>query len=133
MSDKDLRPTDGQPEKKQDNSVDGSRRQNTRMIIWGVAGAYLLYLSVKMVKDLMGGMVEGQGTKIMVIVSSIVFTGAAIFLLVQCIRHALSSFKASVRDMADAQDAEDAEEEIEQIEEAEPQDDEDSDDADNRE
>lgn len=105
MSDKDLRPNDEpSSNQKMDNSIEGSRRQNTRMIIWGVAGAYLLYLAVKMMKDYMGGLVEGQGTKIMVIVSSIVFTLAAIFLLVQCIRYAIHYFKASVNNMVAAQE-----------------------------
>ena len=77
-------------------TVEGSRRQNRRMLLWGVCAVYLLYLVYGMVQDLRAGGVDSSTSRVVVIAACVVFAGAAVAMLVAVVRTALRSFRASV-------------------------------------
>jgi len=94
---KDKRPGDPNDTK----SIEGSRRQNFRIVMWLVCAAYLIYLSAKMAKDLMAGLIVGT-TKIISIIAVVLFCGVAIFLIVSAARAGIRALREMTSAMAEA-------------------------------
>ena len=67
-------------EKKQKQKQDRSRRT----VIYGMAGAYLIYLAVQMIRDLTKQTpAEWSGTEIAALVASVVFIAAGVLMIVR--------------------------------------------------
>ena len=86
-------------------SIEGSRRQNRRLLLWVVCAVYLLYLVSSMVKDLRSGGVDSESGRIVVIIACVVFSIVAVVLLAFSARAGIRSFRASVAAMEEEDSA----------------------------
>ncbi len=80
-------------------SIADARAQNRRLILWVIAGAYLLYLSFQLGKGLLAGEVAPGVETTIAWGSCIVFGLIGAALLFLAAKKALQSFKRSVRAM----------------------------------
>ena len=103
--DQELEPVQPEIDESDPKTIKGSKRQNSRLILWTVCALYLLYLSFNLIQGLVAGNVEGS-SKTVSIIGAVVFIAVAGFLLFSAIRTGLRSFKESVQSMVDADEAE---------------------------
>ena len=103
--DQELEPVRPEIDENDPKTIKGSKRQNSRLILWTVCALYLLYLSINLIQGLVTGDAEGS-SRIVSIIGAVVFIIVAGFLLFSVIRTGLRSFKESVQSMVDADEAE---------------------------
>ncbi len=112
------------------NTIEGSKRQTRRIVLWVMCGVYLIYLAFQLLRMLDSAV--GSERTISIVGSVVVLiVGAALLFLAA--RTGIQSFKRSVQAMAAEQDALEAAEEneadeeddeVDEAEAAEPEDDE---------
>lgn len=90
-------------------SIAGARRRNRRLVLWLVCGAYLLYLSFELGRNLLGGEIPAGTETLVAWGACIVFGLVGLALLVFSARMAFRSFKESMEAMEEAEAAEDEE------------------------
>ena len=75
-----------QPEEEQQKPEAKKTDRTRQTIFYGAAGAYLIYLSIQLVRDLFGsGPVEWTGERIACTIGAVVFTVFGVFLLVRVV------------------------------------------------
>ena len=89
------------PEKEKPRPAEDPRRQSLRTVVWAVGGGYLLYLVYQLAKGVIEGAVDRTG-RIVSICACVVFTAAAVIMLVSAVRLGLRTFRASVDAMTAA-------------------------------
>lgn len=103
--DQELEPVQPEIDENDPKTIKGSKRQNSRLILWTVCALYLLYLSFNLIQGLVTGQAEGN-EKTVSIIGAAVFIIVAGFLLISVVRTSLRSFKESMQSMVEADEAE---------------------------